>query len=330
MQRPARHFKPATRRYGSRTALAVITVLIAVTASMSCAHGSCAAAAKSSGSAIPEPLPTATAATPTVAELAAPDAEQQPSLASRMTLATEFAREQGAEVSIVIFDRVEGVRVTNGNDEPIDTASVSKLFIADDILFREQQGEFTLSEDEAALIDDMLRSSDDSAADLLWNRFGGNDIIDHITERYPLPSTSIGWNETWWETETTMSDMVSYYAALLDGSGGLQADQTAVVLSDIGDFTTTGADGYYQRFGIPDALTAESDIAVKQGWMCCIDDSWIHLSTGIAGDDHRYIIALGSRETAANYGGGDLGAEHARWTLTETATILFPDGRIDL
>ncbi|KJF24623.1 hypothetical protein CJ178_19520 [Rhodococcus sp. ACPA4] len=247
-----------------------------------------------------------------------------------MTLATEFALEQGAEVSIVILDRVEGVRVTNGNDEPIDTASVSKLFIADDILFREQQGEVTLSEYEAGLIDEMLRSSDDSAAELLWNRFGSNNIIDRITARYPLSSTSIGSDETWWETQTTMSDIVSYYDALLDGRGGLSADQSAVVLGDIGDFTSTAADGYYQRFGIPDALSGESGIAVKQGWMCCIDGNWIHLSTGIAGDDHRFIIALGSRETAANYGSGDLGAEHARWTLTETAAILFPDGRIDL
>ena len=247
-----------------------------------------------------------------------------------MALATEFAEEQGAKVSIAVFDRVEGVLVTNGDDEPIDTASVSKLFIADDILFREQEGVVTLSEDEYSLIDDMLRSSDDTAADLLWNSFGGTDIIDRVAARYPLRSTSISWDETWWQTQTTMSDIVSYYAALLDGSGGLSAPSTAVVLGDIGTFTTTAADGYYQRFGLPDALSAESDVAVKQGWMCCIDGDWIHLSTGIAGDDHRYTVALGSRESTASYGGGSEGAEHARWTLTETAAVLFPDGRIDL
>jgi hypothetical protein len=36
-----------------------------------------------------------------------------------------------------------------------------------------------------------------------------------------------------------------------------------------------------QRFGIPDGLFAEP-VAVKQGWMCCMDgSSWMHLSTGV-------------------------------------------------
>ena len=50
---------------------------------------------------------------------------------------------------------------------------------------------------------------------------------------------------------------------------------------------------YPQRFGIPEGLYAEP-VAVKQGWMCCIGADWMHLSTGIVGPDHRYVMAIGS------------------------------------
>lgn len=47
-------------------------------------------------------------------------------------------------------------------------------------------------------------------------------------------------------------------------------------------------------------------------------------------NDHRYIVALGSRETTDRYGDGQAGATHARRTLTEATTLLFPNGRVQL
>ena len=55
---------------------------------------------------------------------------------------------------------------------------------------------------------------------------------------------------------------------------------------------------YPQRFGIPEGLYAES-VAVKQGWMCCWNggDSG-YVSTGVIGSDRRYVVAIGSMQTA--------------------------------
>lgn len=258
------------------------------------------------------------------------DLTPTPDLDERLARATDLAQARGAEVSIAVLDRVTGVRVSNGDTTPMETASVSKLFIADDVLFREFEGDITLSTRDRARIDTMLRSSDDSAAEDLWTRFGSTEMVDRITSRYQLLSTSVAPGAAWWRTQTTMSDVVAYYSGLLDGSGGLPADRAAVVLRDIRHFTDTGSDGYYQRFGLPDALPHEPEIAVKQGWMCCIDGDWIHLSTGLAGDDHRYIVAMGARESTARYGDGETGAEHARRTLTDATALLFPEGRIEL
>jgi hypothetical protein len=53
---------------------------------------------------------------------------------------------------------------------------------------------------------------------------------------------------------------------------------------------SVGADGYPHRFGIPDGPFAEP-VAVKQGWMCCMDAT-------------------------------------ARATITQAVKTMFPSGRI--
>ncbi|MDH6293414.1 serine hydrolase [Rhodococcus opacus] len=218
-------------------------------------------------------------------------------LEARMRAATDFGAMNGARVSIAFMDRASGVRANNGNGEPIDTASVSKLFIADNLLFRDGNGEFTLRVNDITLIDFMLRSPDDAAAEQLWNRFGRNNIVGRVASRYGLSSTSVKPNDEWWRTRTTMNDVVTYYSKMIDGVGGLEPARSESILGNLKSFSATGSDGYYQRFGLPDALPGESVIAVKQGWMCCVGGDWIHLTTGFAGRGDRYIVALNSRES---------------------------------
>ncbi|KQU28517.1 hypothetical protein ASG69_10975 [Rhodococcus sp. Leaf225] len=247
---------------------------------------------------------------------------------ARLRTATDVGAAVGARVSIAFMDRASGFRADNGNVDPIETASVSKLFIADDLFFRDDQGEVDLSSSDTALIVSMLRSSDDSAAEQLWNRFGRSDIVGRVAARYGLSSTSVGTEEEWWRTLTTMPDVVTYYSRLVDGSAGLAPARSASIITSLQNFTASGADGYYQRFGLPDALGGESSIGVKQGWMCCVGGDWIHLSTGVVGLDDRFIVSIGSRENVDMYGGGSIGADHARSTVTAVASALFPPGRI--
>ncbi len=248
----------------------------------------------------------------------------------RLAQATQLARSRDADLTVAVLDRATGDEISNGDDVRIETASVAKLFIADDLLFRAGAGELRLGRDDRALVDVMLRSSDDTAAESLWSRFGRSEMVHRVRARYGLWQTTIADGVPWWRTQTTMSDVATYYAALLDGRGGLPRGPSSIILGDIAAFTDTGTDGYYQRFGLPDGLPDEADIAVKQGWMCCVDGSWVHLSTGLVGADHRYVVAIGARESTARYGRGPAGAEHARETMTEAVAVLFPEGRIEL
>lgn len=242
-------------------------------------------------------------------------------LDDRARLATEAAAEQGADITVLIKDRNTGQLISNGNGRAITIASVVKLFIADDLLF----SGVPLSPDDLESFQTMLRSSDDSAAEVFWNRGGGSAIVTRVAQRYGLASTRPPDNGRWFYTISTAADLVRYYDMMLSGAGGLPHDKAEMIVSNLAASTPNGIDGmmpggiYPQRFGIPEGLYAVP-VAVKQGWMCCVGSDWMHLSTGIIGADHRYIMVIGSDQPT--------NAANARATITQAVKTMFPQGRI--
>jgi hypothetical protein len=239
-------------------------------------------------------------------------------LSSRIQLATQQATEDGAQISVLVHDRVTGTTVSNNSDAIIATASVAKLFIADDLLYMTSNGDQLEQEDRDAL-DRMLEASDDGAAEVFWERGGGDAIVQRVASRYGLQSTGPGDDGAWWNTVTTATDLAQYYDMLLDGTGGLRPDVAAIIVDDLAQSSPQGEDGYPQRFGIPDGLFGEP-VAVKQGWMSCIGDAWMHLSTGLVGADRRYVMVIESLQS-----GDDV---TARSEITQAVRTIFPSGRI--
>lgn len=255
-----------------------------------------------------------------VSELAAFDGLQ-----ARVQQAAAEATRRGADITVAVLDRDNGQLVTNGRGGTIAMASVVKLFIADDLLLQVAKGQTELTPADQQLLDVMLRSSDDDAAETFWNRSGGSAIITRVIGRYGLDSTHVPGNGRWYNTISTVTDLVHYYDMLLSGAGGLPPEQANIIVGDLALSTPTAPDGmmpggvYPQRFGIPDGLYAEP-VAVKQGWMCCIGADWMHLSTGVIGMDRRYVMAISSMQTAD--------ADDARATITQAVKTMFPGGRI--
>lgn len=250
---------------------------------------------------------------------AAPGAGVAP-LQARVQQATDEAAASGAALSVAILDRRTHQLVSNGNGQVVGTASVAKLFIADDLLLHEAEGKAALSAEDRQALDIMLQSSDDGAAERFWGQGGGSAIISEVAARYGLASTTPPSDGRWWNTMSSVTDLIRYYEMLLDGSGGLPADQAKVIVNDLAQSTPNGLDGYPQRFGIPDGLYAEP-VAVKQGWMCCIGSDWMHLSTGVVGADRRYIMVVQSLQPSDD--------ATARDTITRAVKTIFPEGRID-
>lgn len=267
--------------------------------------------------------PAVTGPAPAPAPPAAPPGEPVASfdgLDARVRQATADAAASGADIKAVVMDRTTGQTVSNGVAKPFPIASVVKLFIADDLLLRESQGQATLSDADRRSLDVMLRSSDDSAAQTFWDRSGGNAVIARVKARYGLPGTTAPSNGHWDVTTSTAADLVRYYDMLLDGTGGLPPEQTNVILGNLAQSTPTGTDGYPQRFGIPEGLYAEP-VAVKQGWFCCWNGgNQLHVSTGAIGPDRRYVMAISSLEPDD--------AAAARATMTQAVKTMFPGGKV--
>jgi hypothetical protein len=249
----------------------------------------------------------------------APRAAAFDGLPARIARATDDAAANGARISVAVLDRVTNQTLSNGNNQLVAIASVAKLFIADDRLSQEP-GSPLPSADRQAL-DSMLRSSDDGAAETFWAARGGDTIINDVAGRYGLTSTIAPSDGQWWNTISSASDLVHYYDTLLNGAGGLSGERADIIVNDLAGSTASGADGYPQRFGIPDGLYAEP-VAVKQGWMCCMDGaSWMHLSTGIIGAQRRYVMVIESLQPSDD--------ATARATITQAVKTMFPSGRIE-
>jgi hypothetical protein len=240
-------------------------------------------------------------------------------LAARIQQAIDEAAGSGAALSVAVLDRKTRELVSNGNTQIVGTASVAKLFIADDVLLQESQGKSALSPEDRQALDVMLQSSDDDAAERFWGQGGGPAIITQVAARYGLSSTTPPSDGRWWNTMSSLTDLIHYYDMLLDGSGGLPAERAMIIVNDLSRSTPNGVDGYPQRFGIPDGLFAEP-VAVKQGWMCCIGSDWVHLSTGVIGADHRYVVVVQSLQPSDD--------ATARQTITQAVRTIFPNGRI--
>ena len=165
------------------------------------------------------PVVTPQASLPALPE-APPDQTAAPldGLDARVRQATADAAKSGANIETVVLDRNTGQIVSNGNNKPFPIASVVKLFIADDLLLQESQGKTTLSAADRTSLDIMLRSSDDSAAQMFWDRSGQNAIIARVKARYGLAGTTAPYNGHWDVTQSTASDLVRYYDMLLNGT----------------------------------------------------------------------------------------------------------------
>lgn len=307
-----------------------------VAASVILATSGCSVPAESAATALPASVTTTESPFPDIATV------DGLALDSRIPEAIASAAERGATIDFALLDRTTGKYFSSGDTDQVETASVVKLFIADDVLHAAQSAQVPVDAGDMTSMTTMLQSSDDGAANYLWYKYGGSDIVTRVSERYGLAFTEPPWDGLWWNTTTTAADLVGYYSRLLDGSGGLSAASIATIIGLLRQSTPVATDGYLQHFGIVNGLPGESVHAVKQGWMCCIADRWLHLSTGTVGVNNRFVIAIISRENIQYDDGSqaypdtavvdvtdDSSARHAQETVTGFVAMLFPDGRVD-
>ncbi|OBB07498.1 hypothetical protein A5662_09525 [Mycobacteriaceae bacterium 1482268.1] len=242
-------------------------------------------------------------------------------LENRVMQATADAAAKGADLTTVVLDRSTGRRVTNGNGRGIAIASVVKLFIADDLLLRSPQ----LSADDQKMFESMLRNSDDSAAEVFWNRGGGGAVITRVAARYGLGGTRPPGNGRWFNTISTADDLVRYYEMMLSGAGGLPKDKAEMIVDNLAHSAAVGPDDARGQVhpvradATHPALLHSDGLGVEPLWDA--ESLWVHAAGHHAVDaDRRYVMAIGSDQPTSDGG--------ARATITQAVKTMFPGGRI--
>jgi hypothetical protein len=238
---------------------------------------------------------------------------RQPALAGPQAdarAAAAYAASRGVAAGVAVLDTHHGsLWLAGEHDRTFSSASVVKVMIAARLLVSGQMRGST-----AELATKMITRSDDDAANALYGKVGGDDLINWAKAHYDV--RSLGGPPTppgrWGNTRITARGLVQLYHKL-------KADPKVApwLLATMHQTTRYGSDSRFQFFGIPAAAT---DFAVKQGWNCCDEGVATFNSTGYV-DDDRYAVALlvdGPPETYGTY---------LTTTLDRMARALFPRGR---
>ncbi|MFI5843042.1 hypothetical protein ACIA8K_25365 [Catenuloplanes sp. NPDC051500] len=167
----------------------------------------------------------------------------------------------GMDAGIAVYDRATGRFTYRAQAaKQFRSASVVKLLIALDVTWN-QAG--PPSAEDRALLDLMLRSSDDAAASTFWDRKGEGAIVERMAARLGLrnttpPPADYGWGSAGVSAE----DIVRVYRYVLETAPASVRD---LVMGNLSQATRCGTDGFDQSFGIRSAFTGPT--AVKQGWV---------------------------------------------------------------
>jgi hypothetical protein len=183
-------------------------------------------------------------------------------------------------------------------DRPFPTASLVKLFVAEDVLHRARAGQFALTAEDYALLQDMIRRSDDAAASTLWGRYGGGRMVADVAARYGLTGTTPPSSPGEWGSSITTARDVACFLARLPGVAH-PADASALMVW-MRTATPVAADGFDQRFGL--LGTVPGLPAVKQGWMCCLGGKRHLHSVGVVGS--RVVVLLSEFSRSVGYDAG--------------------------
>ncbi|MEH3139814.1 MAG: tat pathway signal sequence [Mycobacterium kyogaense] len=240
-------------------------------------------------------------------------ADQGCELASRFENAQRYLAGRPGTTGFVLRDRLTGARYRNADAAtPIWTASTIKLAMVADLLLREESGAVRLTATDRQQMTDMLRRSDNAAADALWSRYGGpSGVFNADFVRYGMSTVQpqAGFSDVypyWGFQKATADDFDAIMNVVLTR---LSPTNTAAVVAEMQRVVDD------QRWGVWGA-GADMTPGSKNGWSSEAG-GWVVNSVGFAGPQQRYTLAI--MNNLADEGGYDDGVE----TTTRLSQILL-------
>lgn len=250
---------------------------------------------------------------PPVAAAACQPTDTTCQLRERITAAEQYLADRPGVVGFVLRDRATGARYRNAHaSTSIWTASTIKLAMVADLLTRERAGALTLPMADRQLMVDMLRNSDNDAADTLWSRYGGpSEVFNDDFPRYGMPGVrpQPGFGDVypyWGFQKATADDLDGLMNYVLTGLN--PADGAAVVA----EMQRVDSNQQWGVWGAGSAMTPGN----MNGWSQ-EEGGWVVNSVGFAGPQQRYTLAI--MNSLGDEGGYDDGVA----TTTQLSRILL-------
>lgn len=267
---------------------------------------------------VPTTTPTRTASAPPTTGTA----QQCPYPASgfdcdfqrRFAAVQAYVATRPGTVGIVVRDRKTGAVWRNQYaGTMVWTASTIKLAMTIDLFARNAAGTISLSASDRTLIQEMLHSSDDNAADSLWFKYAGADHMAFNDDfpKYGMTDLSPKRGYTryfpyWGFQKSTPNDLDRLVNYLLTQVPATTRDYIVNQLENVDPD---------QQWGVWGAGPAAQP-GNKDGWSL-EDTGWVMNTVGWVGPGQRYTLAvMNSLNGQGNYDDG-------RATDSEVAKLLF-------
>ena len=232
----------------------------------------------------------------------------------RVAAADDYLVTRPGAVGYVLRDRATGASHRNAHaGDLIWTASTIKLAMVVDLMARTNAGQITMGAEDRAAVAAMLHSSDDDAADALWDSYGGPDH-QNFNRNFPrygmtdlVPQRGFSATFPYWGFQKSTTDdldrLINYTLTRLKPA------DTATIVSAMQHVDTNQQWGVW---GAGPAMTPGN----KNGWSQ-EQGGWVTNSVGFAGSGHRYTLAV--MNSLGDQGGYDDGAA----TTTRLAELLL-------
>lgn len=237
-------------------------------------------------------------------------------MSNRIAAADRYLSTRPGVTGYVLRDRVTGGVYSNGHaGDPIWTASTIKLAIAEDLLNRARVGAIVLTPQDRGQLESMLATSNDQAADYLWNKYAGGDRMafqkafraNGMTGLVPRPSPPGGHLFPDWSFQQCgAADLDRLMSNVLDH---MHPDDRGYLLDRM---RKVDANQHWGVWGAGDTMRP----GLKNGWSQ-ENGGWVVNSVGFAGPGERYTLAV--MNSLGNKGGYTDGEQ----TTTHLARILL-------
>ncbi|MFI0357687.1 serine hydrolase [Actinomadura sp. 9N407] len=232
-----------------------------------------------------------------------------------------LARRPG-KAGIMVSDLRTGTSFGVSEHIRIVTASIVKVDILAGLLLQRQGEKRRLSGGERALASEMIRLSDNNAADALYAAAGNGAGVTRANKRLGLKET-VPYPNVWGASRTSPADQVRLMNALVSPKSPLNATNRRYILGLMG--AVIGE----QRWGISAAARPGDQVAIKNGWvpLHLQGTGWAVNSIGrITGPDHDFLVAVCS-QGHPSMESGVATVEHVADLVVSAMRRVSPTGR---